>query len=61
MKGRTLNPLKTEELRLVLRPLNTGTFQLRPRILYLDESGRYKYHEPEPLAVEVRRGRGPPI
>jgi tetratricopeptide (TPR) repeat protein len=61
MKGRTLSPLKTEELRLVLRPLNTGTFHLRPRILYLDESGRYKSHEPEPTTVEVRRRKGPPI
>jgi len=61
MKGRTLSPLKTEELRLVLRPLNTGTFHLRPRILYLDESGRYKSHEPEPATVEVLRRRGPPI
>jgi len=61
MKGRTLSPLKTEELRLVLRPLNTGTFHLNPRILYLDESGRYKSHETEPATVEVRRRRGPPI
>ncbi|MCW4027490.1 MAG: hypothetical protein NWE76_08415, partial [Candidatus Bathyarchaeota archaeon] len=28
MKGRTLPPLKTEELRLTLRPLNAGTFHL---------------------------------
>ena len=61
MKGRTLSPLKTEELRLVLRPLNRGTFHLRPRVLYLDESGRYKSHTPEPATVEVRRRRGPPI
>ncbi|NIN51572.1 MAG: hypothetical protein GTO23_00155, partial [Nitrososphaeria archaeon] len=55
MKGRTLSPLKTEELKLVLRPLNRGTFHLRPRVLYLDESGRYKSHVPEPATVEVRR------
>ena len=61
MKGRTLSPLKTEELKLVLRPLNTGIFHLRPRVLYLDESGRYKSHMPEPATVEVRRRRGPPI
>ena len=63
MKGRTLSPLKTEELKLVLRPLNRGTFHLRPRVLYLDESGRYKSIMPEPTTVEVRmpRIRGPPI
>jgi uncharacterized repeat protein (TIGR01451 family) len=61
MKGRTLSPLKTEELRLIVRSLNTGTFHLRPRILYLDESGRYKSYEPESATIEVRRRRGPPI
>ncbi len=61
MKGRTLSPLKTEELKLVLRPLNRGTFHLRPRVLYLDESGRYKSHVPVPATVEVRRRSGPPI
>jgi tetratricopeptide (TPR) repeat protein len=61
MKGRTLNPLKTEELRMILRPLNTGTFHLKPRILYLDESGKYKSHEPQPVSLDVRRRRGPPI
>ena len=63
MKGRTLSPLKTEELKLVLRPLNKGTFHLKPRILYLDESNKYKFHEPEPATVKVRvpRLRGPPI
>lgn len=63
MKGRTLSPLKTEELRLILRPLNMGTFHLRPRVLYLDESGMYKFHEPEPATVKVRlrRLKGPPI
>jgi hypothetical protein len=61
MKGRTLNPLKTEELRMILKPLKTGTFHLKPRILYLDESGKYKSHETEPTIVEVRKRRGPPI
>ncbi len=63
MKGRTLSPLKTEELKLVLRPLNKGTFHLKPRILYLDESNKYKFHETEPTIVKVRvpRLRGPPI
>ncbi len=54
MKGRTLSPLKTQELKLVLKPLNKGTFNLRPRILFLDESGRYRSHQPEPATIEVR-------
>ena len=53
LKGRRLDPLKTEEIRLVLRPSSRGRFTLKPRILYLDEGGKYKSHEPEPLSVTV--------
>jgi len=54
MKGRTLSPLKTQELKLVLKPLIKGAFELKPRILYLDESGKYRSHEPEPAIIEVK-------
>ena len=54
MKGKSLAPLRTEEVKLVLRPLNKGTFQIKPRILYLDEAGKYRSHEPEPATVVVK-------
>jgi hypothetical protein len=54
MKGKRLDPLKTEEIRLVLRPKAQGTFPLKPTILYLDENGKYKAHEPEPINITVR-------
>ena len=53
MKGRRLAPLKTEKIRLVLRPAAKGTFILKPRIMYLDETGKYKSHEPEAVTIEV--------
>src|SRR6267143_1136324 len=53
MRGRRLDPLKTEEIKLVLRPNVQGQFTLKPRVLYLDESGKYKSHEPEPIEVTV--------
>jgi hypothetical protein len=53
MKGRRLDPLKTEEIKLILKPKIQGQFTLKPRILYLDESGGYKSHEPEPLKITV--------
>jgi len=53
MKGRRLAPLKTEEIRLVLRSAAEGIFILKPRIMYLDETGKYKSHEPEPVTIEV--------
>jgi exonuclease VII small subunit len=54
MKGKLLGPLKTEELRLVLKPKIQGTFTLKPTISYLDENGKYKSHEPEPVTITVK-------
>jgi hypothetical protein len=54
MKGKRLDPLKTEEVRLVLKPKVQGVFPLKPKILYLDEDGKYKSHEPETLTITVK-------
>jgi len=54
MKGKRLDPLKTEEVRLILKPKVQGIFPLKPRILYLDENGKYKSHEPEPTTITVK-------
>ena len=54
LKGKRLDPLKTEDVKLVLKPTVTGTFSLKPTVLYLDENGKYKTHEPEPLTVTVK-------
>jgi hypothetical protein len=54
MKGKRLDPLKTEEVKLVLKALAKGTFNLKPRILYLDENGKYRSYETEPVTVKVK-------
>jgi hypothetical protein len=54
MKGKRLDPLKTEEVKLVLKPNVQGVFSIKPRILYLDENGKYKSHEPEPINITVK-------
>jgi hypothetical protein len=54
LKGKRLDPLKTEEVRLVLKPTLQGTFSLKPTVLYLDENGKYKSHEPEPVTIVVK-------
>jgi tetratricopeptide (TPR) repeat protein len=54
MKGKRLDPLKTEEVKLVLKPMARGIFPIKPRILYLDENGKYKSHEPEPINITVK-------
>jgi hypothetical protein len=54
MKGRRLDSLKTEDVRLVLRPAVKGNFKLKPRIVYLDESGAHRSCEPTPVEVAVK-------
>jgi uncharacterized repeat protein (TIGR01451 family) len=53
MKGKRLNSLMTEEIRLVLRSFDEGTFAIKPRIVYVDETGRQMSCEPEPVTVSV--------
>jgi uncharacterized repeat protein (TIGR01451 family) len=54
LKGKRLGPLKTEEVRLVLKAKVQGAFALKPKILYLDENGKYKSHELETVTVVVK-------
>ena len=54
MKGKRIDPLKTEELKLILCTKARGTFQFKPTIVYFDENGKCKSHEPEPVVITVR-------
>jgi hypothetical protein len=54
MKGKRLDSLKTEEVKLIAKPVSKGIFTMKPRILYLDETGKYKSHEPEPITITVK-------
>ena len=54
LKGRRLDPLKAEEVKLSLRPKHKGSFTLEPRILYLDENGDARSHQPEPVIITVK-------
>lgn len=54
LKGRRLDALKTEDLKVVLKPTLHGDFILKPRIMYLDESGRYRSYEPEQVKISVK-------
>ena len=54
LRGRRLDALKTEDVKLVLKPTVQGHFTLKPRIMYLDETGKYKSCETEPVDVVVK-------
>jgi len=53
MKGKRLDPLKTEGIGLVLRPLEKGTFKIMPRIVCIDETGHQLFRGPEPATINV--------
>jgi len=54
LRGKRLDPLKMKGVKLVLKPTLQGTFSLKPTVLYLDENGKYKTHEPEPVTITVK-------
>lgn len=54
MKGRRLDALKTEDVRIRLRPRNQGRFSLRPRISYMDEEGNRRSFQPGSVEITVR-------
>jgi len=54
MKDKRLGPSEREEVKLVLTPRIQGTFQIRPKIVYLDENGKERSSEPEPVTITVK-------
>ena len=54
MKGKRLDPLKTEEVKFSAKPKHKGSFTVRPRILYLDENGKAKSRQTEPLTITAK-------
>jgi len=53
MNGKRLDPLVTEEIRLTLRSLNKGTFAVKPKIDYADETGHQMFCELEPVKINI--------
>ncbi len=54
MRGKRLEYLKTHELKISLKAVQKGAFEIRPRILFVDEKGSYRSYEFEPTALTVR-------
>jgi hypothetical protein len=54
LKGKRLDPLKAEEVKLSMRSKQRGSFTMAPRILYLDENGNTKSHQPNPVTITVK-------
>lgn len=53
MKGKRLSPLKTEEIKIALKPFKTGSTEVKPSIICVDWAGHQILHRPEPAAFIV--------
>jgi tetratricopeptide (TPR) repeat protein len=54
IREKRLDPSRTEVVKLVLEPKAQGTFQIKPKIAYLDENGKEKTYEPKPVSITVK-------
>jgi tetratricopeptide (TPR) repeat protein len=54
MKEKQVDPLRKEEVKLVLTPRMQGTFHIKPRIVYVDENGKEKTCETKPISIIVK-------
>jgi KaiC/GvpD/RAD55 family RecA-like ATPase len=54
LNGRKLYSLETEEIKLLLKPKVQGNFTLELVVFYLDENGKYKAHETDPIRLKVK-------
>ncbi|HVO85927.1 MAG TPA: ATPase domain-containing protein [Candidatus Eisenbacteria bacterium] len=53
MKGKRLDPSKSETLRLEVRSFQKGVYHIKPRVVCVDETGRQVLCEVDPLSVNV--------
>ncbi len=54
LKGKRLEYLKTHEVKIPMKAKRKGGFELRPRILFVDEKGNYRSYDFEPVSLTVR-------
>ena len=53
MRGKRVDPLKTDEIRLTLKSFKMGTIEIKPRIVCVDWVGRSMSYSPEPVLFNV--------
>jgi KaiC/GvpD/RAD55 family RecA-like ATPase len=53
IKGKRLDPLEMNEMKIVFKPFKKGALELSPRIVCVDETGHQLLYEPEPRIFNV--------
>ena len=54
LKGKRLDYMNTHEIRIVLRARRKGTFEVKPKVLFMDERGVLGSFKLNPITVIVR-------
>lgn len=52
-KGKRLDCSKSETFKIGIRSLGKGSYEIKPRIVCVDETGRQVFCDPEPLSINV--------
>ncbi|MFX1554962.1 MAG: hypothetical protein ACFFBV_13625 [Promethearchaeota archaeon] len=53
LKGKKLETLKVETIKLSLQALEPGVINMNPQVIYVDELGKFRTTKPEPVAITV--------
>jgi KaiC/GvpD/RAD55 family RecA-like ATPase len=53
MKGKRLEPLQANEMKITLKSFKTGTVEIKPRIVCVDWVGRPMFNSPEPVVFNI--------
>lgn len=54
MKGKSLGPFKVESIKLSLQATETGFRKVSPRIIYVNEAGKFRTCKLEPVTITVQ-------
>ena len=60
LKGRRLEYLKAHQVSIYLKAKSKGTFELSPKVVFVDEMGKYRSFDYEPQAVVIGEPPGQP-
>lgn len=55
MKGEKLEYMGTREIKIPMKATRAGVFLLKPRIMFIDQKGKYMSYEFEPTTVTVKQ------
>lgn len=54
LRGKRLDYLKTHKIQFILKAVHKGSFELRPRVHFVDEKGSYRSYDFDPALIRVR-------